>query len=98
MAAGMARRCENTDRLRSETVRVLITDGFVQVGDAVAVGGWTYDGAAELALQLRITANMVGMVMGVEDMCRAPAKLVQRFENGSGLARVDYADGLACGI
>src|SRR5688500_2659512 len=41
---------------------------------------------------------MVGVMMGVEDVRRAPAQAVQDFEHGSCLTRVDYADSLACGI
>src|SRR4051812_6363870 len=98
MAACMAGRCEDADLLRSETVRVLIADGFIQIGDSVTVSGWADDGAAELTLQLRIAADMVGVMMGVEDVRRPPAQTVEGLEHGSRLAGVDYTDSLACGV
>jgi len=72
MAAGVARCLENADFLRSEAIGVPFAHRLVEVGDAVAVGGRADDGAAELLLQLRIAADVVGVMMGVEDVRRTP--------------------------
>ena len=95
MAAGMARHEEDLGLGLAEPVTVAVVDLDVDAGDAGAVLAQADDGAAGRLLDLQVAADMVAMMVGVQDMGDLPAALFGLREDRTGHGGIDDADGAA---
>ena len=95
VAAGVAGHEEDLGLGLAEAVAVAVVDLDVDARDARLVAPRADDGAAGGFLDLEVAADMVAMVVGVEDMRDLPAALAGLGQDGPGHGRVDDADGAA---
>src|SRR5690606_36916410 len=87
--ASVPRRLAHDDAARAETELVPVADLDVDPRNALRVGAGTDDAAARPGLELEVTAGVVRMMMGVQDIRQRPAPLVQRPQYRRDLRRVD---------
>ncbi len=90
--AGMAGHEENLRLGLAETVAVAIVDLDVDAGNACAILSRADDGAARRLLDLEIAADMVTVMVGIQDMGDLPAALFGLGQDRPGHGRVDDAD------
>ena len=82
----------------TETVAVAIVDLDVDAGDACAVAPRTDDGATGRLLDFEVAADVIAMVVGVQNMRDLPATLFGLGQDRPGHRRVDDGDGAALGL
>ena len=78
--------------------RIAVGERHVDAGDARLVGHRADDDRLVMHLELGIAAGVIVVVVGVEDVGRLPAKLVERRDDRPRHRRVDDADRAAVGL
>ena len=95
MAAGVAGRSDHADHFGPELIIRAVIDRDVDLGDAGAVGAGGDHRTAVAGLEFGVAADVVGMVMGVEDGVEPPLAGGERRDHRPGLGRVHHGDGPA---
>ena len=94
----MARHEEDFGFGLTEPIAVAVVDLDVDTGDPATVLAQADDGAAGRLLDLEVAADVVAVVVGVQDMGDLPAALLGLREDRSGHRGVDDAYGPALGF
>jgi hypothetical protein len=92
VARGVARNEEDLGLGLAEAVALAVVDLDLDAGDARPVAARANDGAAGGLLYLEIAADMVAMVMRVQNMGDLPAALFSLRQHRPGHGGVDHAD------
>ena len=82
----------------AEAVAVAVVDLDVDAGNARPVAPRTHDGAAGRLLDLEIAADVITVVMRIEDMGDLPAAFFRLGKDRPGHRRVDDGDRPALGL
>jgi hypothetical protein len=82
----------------AEAIMVAVVDLDIDARDARPVDPRTDDGAAGGLLDLEIAADMVAVMVRIQDMRDLSATLCRLGEHRSGHGRIDDADGAALGL
>jgi hypothetical protein len=98
VAAGVARHEEDLGLRLAEAIMVAVVDLDVDARNARPVDPRTDDGAAGGFLDFEVAADMVAVMVGVQDMRDLPAALCRLGQHRPGHGRVDDADGAALGF
>lgn len=85
MAGGVAGRLDDVDGMIAELEAIAVAIGAVETGNGNGLTDRADDLAAELLLQCQIGVDMVGVVMGGEDMGDRPAAALGSRQNRAGL-------------
>ena len=92
MAAGMARHEEHLRFGFAEAIAVAVIDLDIDAGNAGAILPRPDDGAACCLLDLQIAANMVAVMVRIQDMGDLPAALFRFRQDRRGHGGVDHAN------
>jgi len=94
----VARHEEDLGLRFAEAIVVAVVDLDVDARNARPVDPRADDGAAGGFLDLEVAADMVSVMVGVQDMGDLPAALFHLGPHRTGHGRVDDADGAALGL
>jgi hypothetical protein len=92
VAAGVARHEEHVGLGLAQAVALAVIDLDVDAGDAGAIAARADDGAAGGFLDLAVAADMVAVMVRIQDMGDLPAAFGRLGQHRSGHGRVDDAD------
>ena len=90
VTGGMAGGLVHLRGVAGEVIGIALGDGDVHIGDPGGLGLGTDQRGAVLRLQRLVAVDMVGVVVGVEDMGQRPAALGQGRLDRRRLARIHH--------
>ncbi len=94
VATGMAGHVEDLGIEMTEATDITLTHLDVDAGDAARIGTRTDDGAAGFPLQLKVAADMIAMMVGVQDVGERPIFGIERRQDRSNDGGIDDPGGL----
>ena len=92
MADGVSRHFKNPGRFGAKFKKIAIFKADINARNARGVLFRPHNGAPCFFLQRQISAGMVTMMVGIDDVGQLPAEFRQLFQHRRGNRRIDNAD------
>ena len=89
MALRMAGHRQYLGHVRPDGHGIALVDAGIEAWNRLTAHIQAHHPASGRLLQGQVTANVIGMMMGIEDMRQTPPPALQRHHDGFGLGRID---------